>query len=166
MRRLAALLLVCALLFAGCGKSPPPITEGFSCTVSLEYDGAAYEGIFTRSAAQSGMLALTSPPSVNGLSMAWEGEEVVLSYGGMTLRLDEEKLPVGAAVKIVSRALDACAAQSSAAGGTIHGELAGTAFVIAFDEQSGFPAKLELPSVPITVTFSAWQKLGETTSIS
>lgn len=160
MRRVLSVLVLSVILLTGCGKAAsPPVTDGFRCAVTLRYDETVYEGTLERQTAQSGTLVLTAPLAVEGLTMTWTGEEVTLSYGGMELKLNEEQLPVGAAIKVMCRALDSCAerVQKEGAAADMSGELAGTPFTMAFDTDNGYPLSLELPSVPLVVTFSAWE---------
>ncbi len=160
MRRLSVLLLVCLVLLTGCGKSSPtPITDGFRCTVMLDYEGTVYEGVLLRTAPQSGELTLTSPASVKDLCMAWSGEEVSLSYSGISLKVDEKALPIGAAIKVLCRSLDACSALVAAGeiATIIEGEHQGVPFSVSFDEQTGYPKQLSLPSADLTVTFLAFE---------
>ena len=150
--------VVCLWLsLTACAKPPvTPVADGFRCRVSLDYGGAVYEATLDRLDASQAMLTIAKPETLKGLTMTWNGQEVSMTYAGMTMSLEEASLPVSAAVKLLCRTLDACRDQAEARS-VCEGTIEGIPYTVTFDDQTGMPLTLSVPSVPIQVVFSAWE---------
>lgn len=145
------------LSLTACGKSAvTPTTDGFRCRVSLDYGGTVYEATLDRLDTAQATLTVAKPATLKGLTMTWDGQEVSVTYAGMTMSFEEATLPVSAAVTLLCRTLDACRDQAEARS-VYEGEIEGIPYTLAFDDQTGMPLTLSVPSVPIRAAFSAWE---------
>ncbi len=153
---IALMLTLGWLCLSSCGKTPtPPTTDGFQCTVSLDYGGAVYTGTLDRLDPSCASLTVTEPETLDGLSMTWDGQTVAVTYAGMSMSFDGDALPVGAAVKGLCRALDACRDRDTF--NTVYdGAMDGVPFTVTFDDVSGMPLTMDVPSIPLRAVFSGW----------
>ncbi len=158
---LCAMLWLLVLGVTACAKPPvTPVTDGFRCRVSLDYGGALYEATLDRLAESQATLTLTKPEALKGLTMAWDGQAVSMTYAGMTMSFEDASLPVGAAVKILYRTLDACR-ESAQANSVYEGTVDGVPYTVSFDDRTGLPLSLSVPSIPIHAAFSEWEQPNE-----
>jgi len=156
-RGMMLLALGCVfLLLVSCGKpAVEPVTDGFRCTVRLVYGSSEYIGTLDRSDPTTGSLTIHKPASLEGTTMTWDGDDVTVSYKHMTVTFAEGTLPVGAAVKALWKTLDSC--RSSSENTTVvEGMVDGIGYTVTFDDTSGLPLTMAVPSVPLNVSFSDW----------
>ena len=173
MRRWLVLICVilCVGLLSGCkgGRSKPtaPVTTGFSCTATADYNGLALKGTLTRRIASTLTLTLDEPATLKGLTLRWEEDALTAELHGITATLDPSQLPQAGAIPLLLRTLDAAATltdggERTADGLTFRGETDFGSYTLVSDPETGNLLTLDIPSAPLTVTFSDFQRLTDT----
>ncbi len=162
MRRLLAALILCCLLLTSCStsQSVAPVVSGFQCHVGVEYEEIRLQALLERKSTGSLTLTVSEPESIEGLSMTWDGSQMILSLGGLKLATAPDNLPASALVFSLCEALDACMEQRGyPADGAIKIENEGTngGYTLIYNAQSGYPEMLTIPDLELTVCFSDWQ---------
>lgn len=169
MRRIFACLcvLVCVCVWGGCKKgdsSAAPVTSGFSCVVTADYNGLALKGTLTRQIASTLTLELVEPATLKGLTLTWENEALTATLHGLTVTLDPSQLPHVGAVPLLLRTLDAAATltkggELTANGLTFQGEADFGRYTLVSDPATGNLITLTIPSSALTVHFSQFQRI-------
>lgn len=156
MRRLAALFLCGILFLTACSsESVTPVVSGFRCRVEMTYDGQTASAVLDRTDSGVTTLLFDAPSALDGVAMQWNGEKITLQYAGMELAVENDRIPVGAAVKVLCEALEQCASHT---GERYEGEASFGEYVIVLDASSGYPLTLECESLALTVCFSEWEQ--------
>ncbi|MGN0171648.1 MAG: hypothetical protein ACI39E_02555 [Acutalibacteraceae bacterium] len=164
MRRLLAVSVLLCLLLTSCssGQSVSPMVSGFQSHVGIEYEDMRLQALLERKTTGSLTLTVSEPESIAGLSMTWDGAQLILSLGGLKLAAAPHNLPASALAFSICEALDACAQQrGSLEDGAIKLENEGTngRYTLLYNAQSGYPELLTIPDLELTVCFSEWQTL-------
>ena len=98
LRRLVCVLLSASLLFifsscsAGTEKAEEPITSHFECDMDVQYRDMNVKGHLTRRTAGTLLLEITEPSTLNGLSMEWNGETILLKLHGLSFDVSPSAL--------------------------------------------------------------------------
>lgn len=160
MRRWMVISMLCVILLVSCAKQEvTPVTNDFSCRVDLVYNEQEASGVLTCSSDGVTELTFDSPTALRDVIMRWDGHEVSLQYGGMSLALEQDRIPVGAAVKVICRTLKACGDSSiSLQNTTIKGESDVGEYTVTFDANAGFPLMLSCPQLGLSVRFYDCQR--------
>ena len=164
MKRLAGLVLCVVLLTAGCRpkQEAPPITADFSCSFSAQYGDMTVAGRLLRHTAGTLQLEFTQPPTLDGMTAAWDGEKVTLKLLGLSFDVDPDDVPEGAVGRAVMGALD----------GALRGEVSGSpsgkttiyegrgqsgTYILVCDRESGRPLSLSVPSLSLSAEFFEYE---------
>ncbi len=152
------LCIVSLILLVGCAAKPAttaPKTQGFSCKAKVTTQKSVFEaelqipegGIFTAT--------LTSPATVKGTVLAWNGEEVTATLHGLTLHLPPDKLPGGNAIAGIRSVLQALqrGGATAAADSSLSGQSTAGSFTATL-RADGFPVEITLPEYDTTVVLS------------
>ncbi len=166
MRRAACIVVCLLVLLTGCSGSKPaadPVSEGFSCTVQAVYRDMTVAGTLTREAAGTLTLAFTEPDTLSGLTARWDGETVTLSMYGLEFSVDPATVPESALGEEIIAAFDT-ALRGEGERTTEDGKLVITgngsngAYTLTFDAETGVPLSLSVPSLPLSATFSDFER--------
>ena len=163
-------LLLCTGLWSGCQRSSattaPPVTTGFSCRVTADYNGMAVEGQMVRHLADDLTLTLTEPDTLNGLTLTLDGDTLTAVWHGVTATVDPAQLPQAGALPLLLRTLDAAATltdggEHTADGLKFTGETDLGSYTLLSDPETGNLLTLEIPAAELTVTFSDFQRITD-----
>ena len=151
---LAALLCLC-----GCGKKSTiqPITDGFTAQATIRYKEMDVAGQLSCSADGRVNMVFTLPKSLDGVTLGWNGSEMQMRLGGMTITVSEDSMPDGGLIRCLTRVLAAVEPSDGKKEGehyVIDGDVGGTAYTLVCDAVSGFPLSLSVPDEQLEVTFS------------
>jgi len=154
-RAVFLVLVVLCVGLCGCNSaSAPPQTAAFSATVTLTKGDFTATATLTRAGVGQLQLDCTAPPSLAGLSVLQNGEEIALSKNGLSVSVSPDALPGGALFLNLCRVLDdeaLCAADKS---GRVDGVCQNQPYTITFDTKTGAPMELQVPNEGISVVFS------------
>ncbi len=168
LRAVAALLAVVCL--SGCANSHPdnvaqPVMEGFSCQAAIHYRELEVITQLTRQTDGKVVMTFSLPKSLSGITLGWDGVDMTMELGGMSMALPVDKVPESALIRCV---LDVLAAEhpdgsETEEGYTITGEVDGKAYVLVCDSATGLPLSLSMPEEELEATFTAGKRLSEET---
>ncbi len=149
----AALLCLC-----GCGKQTTidPITDGFTAQASIQYKGMDVQGQFSCSADGRVTMVFSLPRSLDGVTLGWNGSEMQMRLGGMTIAVAEDSMPDGGLIRCLTRVLSSVKPKEGEREGAdyiISGEVEDTAYTLVCDAESGLPKSLSVPDEELTATF-------------
>ncbi len=155
------LALLCALTLFGCGRRQPdnaatPVTSGFSAQAAIRYHELQLQATVARGA--DGKLALTFhlPKTLSGVTLGWNGQDMTMELGGMSVKVPTEQVPQGA---LIQRLLQVLTADHSGGavtdeGYVLQGEIEGEAYTLVCHPDTGLPVSLSLPAEELEVIFS------------
>ncbi len=147
------------LLLVGCAvgkKEVQPVTRGFTCRTAIEYRELELDGQLTCFDNGKLQLAFSRPLSLSGITIAWDGENMTMELGGVSIRVAEEKIPESALVKGLLQVLTAEAAAGvvSKEGYVFTGEVDGQAYTLVCDATTGLPRSLSVPENELHASFT------------
>lgn len=150
----AALLCLC-----GCGKKAAidPITDGFTARAAIRYKEMDVEGQFSCSADGRVNMVFSRPKSLDGVTLGWNGTEMQMQLGGMTIAVAEDSMPDGGLIRCLTEVLASVEPKQGKKAGTdyvISGEADGTAYTLVCDAETGLPRSLSVPDEDLTAEFS------------
>lgn len=161
MKRWCFVLVTMVLLLTSCKVTTqtPPVGDGFRCSVGIRYDGTEVSGVLDRTQQDNTTLTVTQPQEIEGLTMAWDGQALTLSYAGLSLDVEAERVPAGAAVGVLCDVLDLAVKQSAQGDNSavINGNSTCGEYEIQFDSETGYPLSLEVPALDLSVSFADWE---------
>ena len=151
---LAALLCLC-----GCGTKSTiqPITDGFTAQATIRYKEMDVAGQFSCSADGRVNMVFSLPKSLDGVTLGWNGSEMQMRLGGMTITVAEDSMPDGGLIRCLTRVLAAVEPTGGKKEGeryVIDGNADGTPYTLVCDAESGLPLSLSVPDEQLEVTFS------------
>ena len=150
----AALLCLC-----GCGKQTTidPITDGFTAQAAIQYKGMDVQGQFSCSTDGRVTMTFSQPKSLDGVTLGWNGNEMQMRLGGMTITVAEDSMPDGGLIRCLTRVLSTVEPKQGKKDGAdyvISGDAEGTAYTLVCDATTGLPKTLSVPDEELTATFS------------
>lgn len=160
-------VLLCATMLFGCGKSrddaAQPVTAGFTCEVNIAYRDMALKGQLSRVQDGRLLVTLSEPPSLGGMAISWDGEEMAMELGGLHVPVNAENVPQGALIKSLLTVLTAApnAGEVTDEGYVVQGEVDGKAYTIVCAPDTGLIRSLSVPDDGLTVTFNETALLTE-----
>ena len=161
-------IAVILLLTVGCSSLHPhnvaqPVTDGFSCQAAIRY--RELELVAQLSRRTDGMLLTTFslPKSLSGITLGWDGTDMTMSLGGITLDLPTDKVPESALIRCILQVLSAEHEEGmqTEEGYVITGEVDGKAYTLVCDPDSGYPRSLSMPQEELSATFTQMKALSE-----
>ncbi len=160
-RPLAAVAAVLLLLLAGCGRSrhgdsAPPVTEGFTCQATIQYRDMGLQGRLARDTDGKLTLAFSLPKTLEGVTIGWNGSDMTMELGGMSIAVPTEQVPQGALIQRLLQVLSADHRDGTVTdeGYVIAGDIEGAAYTLVCDPATGLPVTLSLPTEELEVAFT------------
>ena len=147
------------LCLCGCGKETAiqPITDGFTARATIQYKGMDVEGQLSCSADGRVTMVFSQPRTLDGVTLGWNGSEMQMQLGGMTIAVSEDSMPDGGMIRCLTQVLASAEPKKSKKSGetyVINGEVNDTAFTIVCDAATGLPKSLSVPDEELEATFS------------
>lgn len=167
--------LICLTAFSLLGLSAchrkalaaPPLLSGFSAEITVTGDDFTAAGVLSRPVRGQMTLTLSQPPTLEGLSLMWDGEALTAAWHGLSVALPDTLLPDTSLLKALAGALDSAAALTDSltdapdGSVTLTGRLGNDTFSLTADAQTGFLTTLTVPARDLTVTFRRIKPLNE-----
>ncbi len=173
------ILILCVLpvlLFTGCGHAHKGANEGtslpstalqpFESSAQFTYDDFSFDAVVKRNALGSCVITITSPKAIEGMTFTYQGDQLTVEYLGLSVDIDPNTALSQAAVSAVVKALDAMTRQNGIhvsfedSKFLVNGETENGDFTLILDEKSGNFLSLEIPEIPMSVTFHNFQFLS------
>lgn len=175
LRRAFVIFVGCVLIgLSACGtasggsSSSNPVVSDFSCEADIRYQDMNLKGTLSRTTAGTLAMTFSEPETLKGITAEWNGETVSASLYGLSFDLSPDTLPTGALGKVLTDALDA--ALRAPGDGTLtedglrwEGTGQNGTITILSDPDDGSLLSMEVPSIPLTASFSDFTK-SEATS--
>lgn len=166
-RRFSLLMaaLCSVFLFCSCKKEEaerPDLNYDYSLCAEISSDDMMYSADISNVSGQW-KITYSSPAELSGMEITLEDKSCGISFNGLEMKTDREKLPSAAIPSLITKALD-CAAHSSSvtfteSGGivTACGVVDGADFTLTFE--NGSPKKLSVGGNSFTAELSDFKKL-------
>lgn len=154
-----AAMTMALLCLCGCGgaDSIDPITDGFSAQATIHYKEMEVQGQFSCSADGKVNMSFTLPKSLDGVTLGWNGSEMQMRLGGMTIAVAQDSMPDGGLMQCLTRVLASVQPQNGQREDTdyvIGGEIDGVGYTLVCDAATGLPKSLSVPDEQLDATFS------------
>lgn len=157
------LLCVPLLLLTSCGEKAvvPPITDGFTCYADVTYQEMELKGKLTCGKDGTVQMRFDEPKSLKGITLLWDGNEMKMALGEMSMSVPREKVPQGALLCCLAQVMAADHKEGKAVDDryVIAGETEGKAYELVCDPQTGTPLSLSIPDEELTATFTDFHSL-------
>ena len=146
------------MLFS-CGKrrddAAKPVTAGFTCEVGIDYRGMTLKGQLSRTQDGCLLVTLSEPPSLSGMAISWDGEEMAMEIGGVRIPVNAANVPQSALIKslLTVLAVQPAAGEITDEGYVVQGEIDGKAYTIVCAPDTGLIRSMTVPDDELTVTF-------------
>ncbi len=158
--------LSAVLILGGCRRQTPvaePIGDGFTCTLNATYRDMVIGGTLTRAGGGTLTLTFTAPETLRDLAAVWDGESVTLQWHGLSFSGDPATVPQAALGEELVAVLDTALrgeGEREADGDTVtlRGSGDNGSYAFTYDAATGEPRTLSVPSLPLEVTFSEFEK--------
>lgn len=99
MKKIIPVLSLAILFLCACGEKKiavTPVTSGISFTAELTYYNECFEADVTVAKNGETDMEITSPDTIKGLVLHFNGEEITAKYAGLEYKADFKSLPEGA----------------------------------------------------------------------
>ncbi len=153
---------VCCLLLlvglVGCTttrKGVSPVTSGFTCAAEISYRELELVGQLTRYDDGKLVITFASPPSLSDLSVGWNGEEMTMELGGISVAVAPERVPQSALIKGLLHVLSSPTADAELKGDTsvVSGTVDGVDYTLVCDGATGLPRSISMPDNELEARF-------------
>lgn len=151
-------VLLCGLV--GCGSAGnskvQPVTKGFSCQVTVDYRELALVGELQCSPEGKLQLTFFQPSPLSGLSIGWDGQDMTMELGDVSVSVSPDKVPQSALIKSLLGVLSAKPANGEMTheGYVMEGSVDGLAYTLVCDGTTGLPLSLSVPENELSATFT------------
>lgn len=170
---LPAVLLMCSACSGKINQPEKPATTGFECDVDMTYQDMQLGGHLTRESAGALKLDFTSPASLDGISMLWDGETITMKAGALSFGVDPDAVPESALGRCLLDALDTGYrgeenGEITDEGLAISGQSVNGQFEILADPATGHLLSMKIPKLNVTAHFSNFRLIdgGNTPPVS
>lgn len=161
LRRPLAAVTAALLMLTGCGQShrdhtAQPVTDGFTCKTAIRYNEMDLQGRLTRDADGKLTLSFSLPKTLEGVAIGWNGTDMTMELGGMSIAVPTESVPQGALIRRLLQVLSADHGDGQVMdeGYVFAGDIDGQAYTLVCDPDTGLPETLSLPSEELEVAFT------------
>lgn len=164
---LLLVLIFGVVLAPGCQQeteSPPTLhadmTKGFFCAADITFGEMKMTADIRRRGPGLCQITFTSPQLLNGMDFSFSGEDVTLSYHGLSYQFGEDALPAQSVASSISSAMDLLANTSALNITALSGDLLLTGetqlgeFYLTVNDESGAVIALEVPRIHLKAEFS------------
>ena len=171
------LLVMSILLCTGCKDGgllvkSPDMNVPFQSDVKVQAKELEFEGTVKRYGTGMWSMTVTSPETLEGLTLTYNDEGVTAELDGLTLEIAAEDLGSGAVFAQIFRAVDSAASAGTLSctetedGKVFTGEFSGGTYSLIFEPQSLTPVGIEIPSSGIFCELRSFSIItaGETSS--
>lgn len=163
------LILILAVTFIGLSKrkvekSPEKIVSNlanpFTASATIDMDGLVMEGDINKTESGECTISIKEPKTLEGMKFAYDGEDITVSYKGLSIALDEDSKLVSSAGNIIVNAIN----KASSKEGVditldektiiVDGNCESGDFQIKMDKETGSMMSLNLPELDFECEFS------------
>lgn len=129
------------LMFASCGKKgADPVPKSVSESLSRPFDAKAaikmkdlvLEADINRTSPGKATIQVNEPKSLAGMNFTYDGKDIVVSYHGLSVKLDENSKLVSSLLSIIVNSIDKAASPSG-----VDVSLQGDQLVVSGESDSG-----------------------------
>lgn len=140
-----------------------PVSDGFTCEVAISYRELSLKGQLSRMADGRLLATFSEPSSLSGVAISWDGENMAMELGGLSVPVNADNVPQGALVKSLLTVLTAELTDGKTAedGVTYTGDVDGKAYTVVCDADTGFMRSISVPEDELEVIFSEVALLTE-----
>ena len=136
---IAILVIFILLMLWGCnrksGAGPrdlgKTLSQPFEAEATIRMKGLTLQSDINRTAAGTATFVVTDPPGLKDMQFQYNGDEIAVSYKGMTLHLDGESKLAGSMAALVMEAIE------KASSDDVKIKLDGNALCIAGESEAG-----------------------------
>ena len=152
-------LAVALLCLCGCSakSNVNPITDGFTAQATMRYKEMDVAGQFSCSSDGRVNMVFSLPKSLDGVALGWNGSEMQMRLGGMTITVAEDSMPDGGLIRCLTRVLYTIRPKDGERDGAdyvIRGTAEGVDYTLVCDAATGLPKTLSVPDEQLEVTFT------------
>ncbi len=169
------LCILMVIGFTGCKRTqgeaangenlPSTASQPFESSAQFTYGDFSFDAVVKRESPGACVITITSPKAVEGMKFTYQNDKLTVEYLGLSVDIDPNAALSQAAVSAVVKALDAVARQN----GThvsfedgkflIDGQTENGDFTLVLDGKSGNFLSMEMPEIPMSITFQNFQLL-------
>lgn len=157
MKRILVISACLLVLLCGCKKAKKEnVTNGISflAEISIKEKEFTINGSVDKTGALTANVL--SPETIKGLQIYADKEKAYLEFMGLKYENNISKYPISNIVNLILSSLDEDTSQTDKKTGNIKGY----DYILLFDE-NGYPEKLQIEELDITVEFKDVQKISE-----
>jgi len=157
LKKTLVLLFLFLFLFCGCAKSEEQkVTNGISFLAEISIKEKEFT--INGSVDKTGVLTakVLSPETIKGLQIYADKEKAYFEFMGLKYENNISKYPISNIVNLILSSLNEDTSQTDKKTGNIKGY----DYILLFDE-NGYPEKLQIEELDITVEFKDVQKISE-----
>lgn len=152
------------LLLPSCGKqkteASPDVNRLFTATASIVYDDFEAQATVSRLGDDMWEVEFTSPKTLAGVKLFYNGEDITASYLGLNFSIPESAAPTKSMLTMLFQSFDQAAAGAPLPFTEEDGisVFTGTGdfgkFMLSVDNASGNPVSFEIPEEKLSVQFA------------
>lgn len=161
--------MCCALMLVGLvgctvtREGVQPVTSGFTCLAEISYRELELGGQLTRYDDGKMVLTFAEPASLSGLSVGWDGRNMTMELAGMSIAIEESKVPQSALIKGLLHVLSADLTDGEREDDVyvITGTVDSMEYTLTCDAATGLPRSLSMPENELEARFLQARVLTE-----
>ena len=161
--------MCCALMLVGLvgctvtREGVQPVTSGFTCLTEISYRELELGGQLTRYDDGKMVLTFAEPASLSGLSVGWDGQNMTMELAGMSIAIEESKVPQSALIKGLLHVLSADLTDGEREDDVyvITGTVDSMEYTLTCDAATGLPRSLSMPENELEARFLQARVLTE-----
>lgn len=161
--------MCCALMLVGLvgctvtREGVQPVTSGFTCLTEISYRELELGGQLTRYDDGKMVLTFAEPASLSGLSVGWDGRNMTMELAGMSIAIEESKVPQSALIKGLLHVLSADLTDGEREDDVyiITGTVDSMEYTLTCDAATGLPRSLSMPENELEARFLQARVLTE-----
>ena len=140
--------------------SAATLSQPFEAKAEIRLKDLRMNADINQTAPGQATVRITQPETLAGMAFAYDGEEVQVSYKGLTIRLDDDSRLVSSVAGMIVRSIDAACSESGVNVELegerliVSGESDAGRFRIALDKDTGSIASLNLPEADLECRFA------------
>lgn len=174
---LAVIIVVfCVLFFFSCnkGNNKPSVSDinsavsslntPFDAKATINLNGIEFTADVNKTNIGSATITITKPETVNGMQFQYDGEDIKITYKGISVNLDDDSKIVSSSMPLIIKALNAAAQKNGITVENKTGQLllSGKSedknFIITMDKETGTVANISFPDIDMECRFENFLK--------